>query len=202
METEKTIKRSEQKKENTWALEDIFENDDKWFEELKKCEALIPHIEAFKGTLGQSAQNLYNFMRFSDDMSVRLDALANYACRRNDEDQANSFYIDMRGKIMNLYTAVSGASAFLSPEIIAIDDNTLEAFYKELPELELYRRALDKERLMKDHILSENEEKILASVSQVANSAENINYVFMNADIRFTEVTDSNGKKYILTQGT
>ena len=202
MEPEKTIKRSEQKKENTWALEDIFENDDKWFEELKKCEALIPHIEAFKGTLGQSAQNLYNFMRFSDDMSVRLDALANYACRRNDEDQANSFYIDMRGKIMNLYTAVSGASAFLSPEIIAIDDNTLEAFYKELPELELYRRALDKERLMKDHILSENEEKILASVSQVANSAENINSVFMNADIRFPEVTDSNGKKYILTQGT
>ena len=35
METERIIKRSEQKKEDTWALEDIFESNEKWFEELK-----------------------------------------------------------------------------------------------------------------------------------------------------------------------
>ena len=149
METERIIKRSEQKKEDTWALEDIFESNEKWFEELKACAALIPNIEAFKGKLSESAEQLYNFMKLSDEVSVRLEALANYAFRRNDEDQANSYYIDMRGKVMTLFTAVSSASAFLSPEIISLDDDLLESFYKELPELELYRRAIDKERRMK-----------------------------------------------------
>lgn len=202
METERIIKRSEQKKEDTWALEDIFESNEKWFEELKACAALIPNIEAFKGKLSESAEQLYNFMKLSDEVSVRLEALANYAFRRNDEDQANSYYIDMRGKVMTLFTAVSSASAFLSPEIISLDDDLLESFYKELPELELYRRAIDKERRMKEHILSENEEKILAASSQIAESSENINSVFTNADIKFPSVKDSNGKEYVLTQGT
>lgn len=202
MDTGKIIKRSEQKKEDTWALEDIFESDGKWLEELKQCEALIPKISAFKGTLAQGARQLFDFLRFSDELSVKLDMLANYACRRNDEDQSNSFYIDMRGKIMNLYTAASSASAFGTPEIISIADETLNSFYNELPELELYRRALDKERCMKPHILSEVEEKILASVSQIAQAPENINSVFMNADIKFPEAEDSCGNKHIVTQGT
>lgn len=202
METEKIIKRSEQKKEDTWALEDIFATDEEWFEELQNCEKFISEISKFKGTLSQSAQQLYKFLSFSDDMTIRLEALANYAFRRNDEDQSNSFYIDMRGKIMSLYTKISGASAFETPELIAIDDATLDAFYKELPELELYRRAIDKERLLKAHILSESEEKILALSTQLAQAPENINSVFMNADIKFPSVTDSNGKGYVLTQGT
>ena len=202
MEDQKILKRSEVAAENTWALEDIFATDDKWFEELKNLEGYVQKIISYKGKIGQSADNLYDFMQMSDELSVKLDMIANYAMRKNDEDQANAFYIDMRGKVMALYTRISAAFSFSSPEIIAITEDTLQRFYKQKPELELYRRALDKERIMKDHVLTDDEEKILAAAGEMANAAEDINSVFTNADIKFPNVKDSNGKEYTLTQGT
>lgn len=202
MEDEKILKRSEVAKENTWALEDVFETDEKWFEELKELENYVEKVLSFKGKLGESAESLYNFMQLSDDLSLKLEKLASYAMRRNDEDQANAFYIDMRGKIMMAFTQISAALSYSSPELIAIPDETLENFFNDKPELELYRRALERERLMKEHVLSDAEERILASAGEMSNAAEDINSVFTNADMKFPNVTDSNGKEYPLTGGT
>jgi len=195
-------KRSEVPVENTWRLEDIFPSDEAWAEAYERAGELIPRIAAFRGRLSAAAGDLLAFLRLTDEASLQLSALAEYAFRRSDEDTGNAFYTDMRGKFMKRYTEYAAAASFATPEILSIPDETLDAFYREAPDLELYRRALDRERRRRAHILSDAEERILAASGEMAESAENIRSIFCNADMKFPPVTDADGNERPLTQGS
>lgn len=195
-------KRSEVKKEYTWALEDIFATGDLWNEALEEMREVPQKLAGFAGHLGDSAETLLDYFKFSDEMEVKLDRLAEYCMRRADEDTGNSFYQGMKGRFMGVYVGIASAASFETPELLSIPDETLEGFYKAKPELELYRRKLDKIRSQREHVLSDAEEKLLASVSEVANSAQEIASSFRNADLKFPAIHDKDGNEYKVTQGS
>ena len=196
MSEERIPKRSEVPEQFKWALEDIYATDAKWAEDLQKLKAMPERIAAFKGRLSESADTLYDFMQLSDEISVLCDSLGNYAQRRSDEDTANAKYQGFIGQLMNAYVAVNSAGSFETPEIISIEEDKLQEFYEDKPELKLYKRALDKLRRKKAHILSEAEEKILALTGEMGQSPENIYSMFSDADLRFPDAVDKDGKKF------
>ena len=202
MEIKKNPKRSEVKKENTWATEDIFENDAAWEAAFAAAASYPEKISAFAGKLGQSAASLYEFLRFEDESDLEISKLYSYAHLNSDVDTSNAGYQAMVGRCMSFFSGCAAAGAFATPEILAIPDETLERFYKEEPRLELYRRSLDRVRAKKAHILSEAEEKILAGASEISGTANKIGSLFRNADLRFPDVLDGEGNAHQLTQGT
>lgn len=202
MSEERIPKRSEVPEQFKWALEDIYATDEKWTEDLQKLKAMPERIAAFKGRLSESADTLYDFMQLSDEISVLCDSLGNYAQRRSDEDTANAKYQGFLGQLMNAYVAVNSAGSFETPEIISIEENKLQKFYDDKPELKLYKRALDKLRRKKAHILSEAEEKILALTGEMGQSPENIYSMFSDADLRFPDAVDKDGKAHQVTHGS
>lgn len=169
---------------------------------MQKLKAMPERIAAFKGRLGESADTLYDFMQLSDEISVLCDSLGNYAQRRSDEDTANAKYQGFLGQLMNAYVAVNSAGSFETPEIISIEEDKLQKFYEDKPELKLYKRALDKLRRKKAHILSEAEEKILALTGEMGQSPENIYSMFSDADLRFPDAVDKDGKTHQVTHGS
>ena len=201
MAENKIPKRSEVSEEYTWNLADIFESDDKWSEEYKALNELPAEVEKFRDTLGQSASNLLAYMRLNDEISLRLTKLNGYASCKSDQDTANAFYLDMRSKSISVYVALSGAGAFATPEIMAIPDETLDAFYASEPELERYRRNIYIIRRAKEHILSSAEEKLLAAAGEMAESPDNISGIFRDADLRYPDVADKDGNPHQLTDG-
>ena len=146
--------RSEVPEEYTWNTADIYPSDEAWQAECDALRACPARISAFAGTLGESAAKLLAFLQLDDELSQRIGRLYGYAMLKSDEDVGNSFYQDMRGKAMGVAVAVSSASAFMTPEVMAIDDEKLEGFYKAEPKLETYRRVLYGIRRRKAHILS------------------------------------------------
>ena len=68
--------------------------------------------------------------------------------------------------------------------------------------MKLYKRALDKLRRKKAHILSEAEEKILALTGEMGQSPENIYSMFSDADLRFPDAVDKDGKAHQVTHGS
>lgn len=202
MSEERIPKRSEVPEQFKWALEDIYATDENWAEDLQKLKAMPERIAAFKGRLSESADTLYDFMQLSDEISVLCDSLGNYAQRRSDEDTANAKYQGFLGQLMNAYVAVNSAGSFETPEIISIEEDKLQKFYEDKPELELYKRALDKLRRKKAHILSEAEEKILALTGEMGQSPENIYSMFSDADLRFPDAVDKDGKAHQVTHGS
>ena len=180
----------------------MFESDAAWLAEYEALKVYPEKLSAFRGRLGESAAELLAFMKLSDEIDLRVTVLYGYASCKSDQDTANGTYQDYRGKAMATFIAIDGASAFSTPEIMEIPDDTMERFYKDESELETYRRVITKLRRRREHILSPECEKILAAAGEMAETPENIGSVFRNADITFPDVTDSQGNTHKLTGGS
>lgn len=202
MAEEKVLKREEVAEEYKWKLEDIYSSDEAWAESLEKAEELITRGESFNGKLGESAANLLEFMRYDDESSLVINALWGYASCRGDEDTNVPKYQDFGLRMRNFFVRYSSALAFARPEIIAIDDETIERFYKEERDLELYRLALTRLRREREHTLTESEERIMAAASPLQSAAESTYSLFEGADIKFPAALDSEGNENELTSGT
>ena len=194
--------RSEADPKYTWALEDVYANNDVWKADLEKARALPAQLAAYKGHLGDSAQKLLEFLQLGDDISVLFDALYGYAQRRSDEDTANSLYQGMTSQAMSAMVAVDAASSFETPELLAIPDDKLEQFYQEEPALETYRLALTRIRGKRAHILSDAEEKLLAAAGEMSQAPDSVYSVFADADLKFPSATDKDGNSHPVTHGT
>ncbi len=195
-------KRSEVPEEYTWNLGDIFESDDAWFREYEALKEMPARIEAFRGKLGESAEELLAYFKLDDELDVRIGKLHGYASCKSDQDTGDSFYQDMRGKATSTLVAISSAGAFAVPEIMAIPEDTLSLFFVAQPELETYRRSLYRIRRRAAHILSPGEEKLLAAAGEMANGPDHIGSTFRNAELKFPDVEDGEGVKHQLTNGS
>lgn len=194
--------RSEADPKYTWALEDVYANNDVWKADLEKARALPAQLAAYKGHLGDSAQKLLEFLQLGDGISVLFDSLYGYAQRRSDEDTANSLYQGMTSQAMSAMVAVDAASSFETPELLAIPDDKLEQFYQEEPALETYRLALTRIRSKRAHILSDAEEKLLAASGEMSQAPDSVYSVFADADLKFPSATDKDGNSHPVTHGT
>lgn len=203
MNTNTIPQRSEVPEEFTWNLNDIFPGgDEAWLAEYEALKACPAQLAAYAGRLGESAETLLAWFKLNDEIGLRLEKLYGYASCKGDQDTANAFYQDMRGKALSVLTAISSASAFDSGEILAIPDETLDRFYAEQQELEVYRRSIYRVRRRRAHILSSECEKLLASAGEMDEGPSNIYGMFHNADLRFPSVTDGEGVAHELSDGT
>ena len=173
--------RNEIPEEYTWDLRDLFPGDEAWTAEFQALTALPAEIAAYAGTLRERPGRLLDWLKLSDEVGVRLEKLLGYASRKSDQDIADGFYQDMRSKAVACYVGIAGASAFATPELLAIPDDTLDRFYAECPALEVYRRSLTRIRRMRDHILSPAEEKLLADAGEMAEAPDAIASALRNA---------------------
>ena len=201
-ETTKIRSRTEIPVEDTWAIEDLFINDEAWEQALT---ALLPEKEAlaaYAGHLADDAQTLCDYLTKMEHVNAQGSLLANYCMRCSDVDTRNATYQAMVGKFMGVVVALDAATSFETPEIMAISDETLDSFYAACPDLERYRRYLTDMRRRKEHILSPAEEKLLASAGELAQAPDNIYGMFADADMKFADAADSNGKMHPITQGS
>ena len=202
MEENRIPLRSEIAEADKWAIEDLFASDELWEAELATLEEDNQFLASFAGKLGSDGQTLYHYLDRSEQVNRKLDALANYCMRRADEDTRNATYQAMSGRFMSAMVSLNAACSFETPEIMAIEDAKLDAFYTAEPRLERYRRYLTDARRMKDHVLSAAEEKLLAAAGEMSGAPENIFGAFSDADITFPDAVDGEGKYRPLTQGT
>jgi len=203
MSNSETIRARDQiPQEDTWALEDLYPSDESWEQALSALTARQAEAAAFAGKLGESGETLCAFLHLVEDVDGQTELLANYAMRKADQDTRNATYQAMVGKLMGVLTAVGAAFSFATPEIMAIPEEALEGFYKAAPGLERYRRYLNNERRRKAHTLSAAEERLLAAAGEMANAPDTIFGAFLNADMRYPDAVDSEGKPHALSQST
>lgn len=203
MSNSETIRARDQiPQEDIWALEDLYPSDESWEQALSALTARQAEAAAFAGKLGESGETLCAFLHLVEDVDGQSELLANYAMRKADQDTRNATYQAMVGKLMGVLTAIGAAFSFATPEIMAIPEEALEGFYKAAPGLERYRRYLNNERRRKAHTLSAAEERLLAAAGEMANAPDTVFGAFLNADMRYPDAMDSEGKPHALSQST
>lgn len=193
--------RNEVATEDTWKLEDIFANDEVWEKEFTEVKSMLPGVQEYQGKIGESADQLYNALQLQDKLLERLGRLYTYAHMRYDQDTTNSFYQGFDDRIKNLYSQAGSALAFIVPEILAVDEQKIKSFLAEKEGLKLYEHALEEINLQRPHVLSAEQEALLAEASEVMSSPSNTFGMLNNADLEFPTIKDENGEEVEITHG-
>ncbi|WP_244490639.1 M3 family oligoendopeptidase, partial [Heyndrickxia coagulans] len=193
--------RNEVHDELTWRLEDIFPSDDDWNKEYEAVKEKLAGAASYQGKLGESAEQLYHALQFQDEVTERFGKLYTYAHMRYDQDTTNAFYQGMDSKAKSLAAQVGSAFAFVVPEILSIEEAKLNQFLEAYVPLQLYRHVLEEINEMRPHILSKEEEALLAQVSEVLNTSSTTFGMLNNADLEFPTVIDENGNEVQITHG-
>ena len=201
-ETKKILERSEIAEQDRWAIEDLYLSDEAWMQDLEKLKALSADVATFAGTLGKDAKTLLSYLQKVEEANILLSNLLNYSSRRNDEDTRVGKYQEINGMAMTAYVGYDAATSFETPEIMAIPEAEMTRFYAEEPGLERYRRYLFNIRRHADHVLSAEQEKLMAMAGEMMQSPEDIYSKFADADLTFPDAVDKDGGKHPLSQGT
>ena len=195
------LKRSEVKKEFTWAIEDLYSTDELWEKDYNRLKEMIPQIEEYRGRLSESGKTLLDFLNLYCRLNILMERIYVYANQKYHEDTANSVYQELSDKAEVLNVQLNSALSFATPEILNIPEETLEKFKSEESELREYDFYLKNIIRRKPHVLSAEIEALLADAGEMAASPDNIFSKFNNADLKFPEIKDEDGNPVRITHG-
>ena len=201
-ENQKIPMRSQVKKEDTWAIEDMYATVEDWEKDFAAAKKVAEEAAEYAGRLGESAQALYDWSVLTEKLDCMLSEIYGYASRVKDQDTADAAGQTLSARAMGLYVECSGLISFADPEILSIPEEKLEAFYAEKPELLKYRRSINEVRRYKDHILSPELEKILADAGEMAQAPGTVYSSLVNADLTFDPIKGSNEEELEVTGGS
>lgn len=197
----KLPKRSEVDVELTWKLDDIFASESEWEKALSEVKSLADEIAGFTGRVGESADTLYKVLETYEKGSLKMHLVFGYAFKMRDVDTTSTSAQTLYSKAMSAEVEISEKIAFMEPEIIAVDEETMNKFYTEKPELNKYKIYITEVRRGKEHSLSPELEKLLAGANELAELPYEVFATLGNADLKFPEITNEKGEKVQITNG-
>lgn len=193
--------REELEEEYTWDLESMYENEEAWEKDLNEVVEKSEDFLKYKGKVGESSETLLNILKDRDELYRKVSNINSYASMRLDQDTRLGESQSRADKAMSVFVQIRERTSFIVPEILQIDEETLEKYYEESEELKDYKQNLDNILREKDHVLSIEEENLLAQMGEVANSPQQIYAMLNNADMKFPTIKDENGNDVEITQG-
>lgn len=200
--TEVSVKKREDiAKEDKWAIEDLYANDELWQQDYRQVLKLAEKLKEYQGRLSESSQVLAEFMADYESMSKLSEKVYVYANERLHENTANSVYQELSGKAQSMLVSTGEAMSFFEPELLEIPEKTYEQLM-ESKKLQKYRHFFEETRRQRAHILSKEMEELLAMAGEVTEGPQDIFSMFNNADIQFPPVNTKEGETLPLTHGT
>ena len=177
-----------------WDLTSIYPSDQAWRAAKEKLATELPKLRQFQGTLPSSASRLADALEAQSYFDKELTRLFVYASMSSDQDTRVSTYQGMQQEMIQLGSILGTETAFIEPEILKMDNATIERFLTQEPRLHVFRHYLDDIARRRAHTLSNAEEKLLAGSSVMASGPSSVYGIFADADFPYPSVILSDGK--------
>ena len=180
-------KRSDIDEKFKWDLSSLYGNLDDF---NKDYDYLVNNYLKYKDYEGKlnSAKAILDFLKFDEEFSKKFEAVYCYSSLKFDEDVTNFKYQEISGKLDKLSTDVAEVTSYVVPELMKLSMEDIDKFIKEEKGFKLYKFEFEKLLRGKKHVLSSNEEKLLASFSSPLSSFEEISSFLCNSDIKFKDI--------------
>ena len=183
-----------------WNLKDIFINKAEFNEEKKKLKELLKEINSYKGKLCGSSEKLYNCYKLYEKALEKYEKIYGYGMMYYHLDMSNQEGIKLYKEVESIGTEFSTNTSFMTPEITYTDRKIIEDYLKNDKRLERYKRSILDILEEKDHVLSKEEENLLANYSEIFSGPENTFDILTNAEFKFGNIKDENNKEIELTE--
>jgi oligoendopeptidase F len=185
-----------------WDLTALYPSDQVWRAAKEKLASELPQLRQFQGTLSTSASRLADALETQSKFEKELSRLYSYASMSSDQDTRVSAYQGMEQEMIQLSSVLGTESAFIEPEILKMDNPSIERFLRQEPRLAVYRHYLEDIARRRAHTLSNEEEKLLAGASVMASGPSSVYGIFADADFPYPSVTLSDGKSVKLDKAS
>ena len=192
--------RKDMNPEFMWDFTHIFPTKEAWEAAYKEAEAMTAGLAAYEGTLGESAAALQKGLDAVNAAGEKLERVYLYAMLHKAGDNGDPEYQAMDARCTTLYVSFQMAIAFLTPEILSIPEETLAAYMKE-EGLATYRHMVEDMCRARAHTLDAARERMLAQLSDAAQTPDNSFTMLESVDMTFPAITDEAGNEVTLTHG-
>ncbi len=201
-----------------WNLADIYPTVEAWQADVDMLNKEVEKLADFKGTLGESSENLYTALKTGNDLTKTLWQAWVYASNKSNENLNISENQAMLQQMRSLGTKFGEVTAYFEPEILEIPKEKMDRFFAEIPALKEAQKSevpdmnpddklglqqfdifIDNIQRLREYTLTEAEEKILASFGLIASNQNEVFGIFNNAEKPFPKVTLSTGEEVELT---
>lgn len=185
-----------------WNLTDLFENKEEFYKAKEKMQKDLKEIEKYKGILCDSAENLYQCYNIYEKILIDFDKIYSYGMFSYHLNMADQEGIKLFKEVENLSSEFNTATSYITPEITFTDEAIINKYLEEDKRLKRYERDIKDTLEKKKHILSKEEENLLANYSEVFSGPENIYDILTNAEFKFGTLINENGEEVELTDAT
>ena len=202
MEEVKAVpKREECDPKYQWHIEDLYASDDLWQKDYELLEKSIPELASYEGRLGESVHTFLEYMNKKQEIMKRFEAVYVYANQKYHEDTGNAVYQKLTAQAQMLSLKLSSVTVFEEPELLAVGKETVDGWFEETEDMELYRRFFYELFRQQEHVLSKEMEAVLADVSDMSEDISNIFSMFNNADVKFPSIKGKDGEEIPVSHG-
>ena len=182
-----------------WNLTDIFKSTEDFENTIKQLQKNLETVKTYQGELAKSSENLYNCYNAYEKALENYEKIYAYGMLKFHLNMADSENIKLYKRCEAIGTEFEKTLSFMTPEITEIDTNKLLKFIEENEKLKRYEREIKEIIKEKEHVLSKQEENLLAMYSEVFSAQENVFDILTNTEFNFGEITEENGKKTKMT---
>lgn len=185
-----------------WNAPSVFASVEVW---KAACDALkddLPRLAAFQGHLGDGPETIERAVDVLEDLIVRAGQVVVYATMSHAVDMADQAANRMASQARGLYGQLQAAAAFIDPELLTLDRDTLERWMRERPRLAMLRHYIDDLYRQQAHVRSPEVEELLGMLGDPFSGPAMTAGVLTNADFAFAPAINSEGREIPVTQGT
>ncbi len=182
------MQREDIEKRLTWDTSLIYKNDDEFYKEIEESKKIADDLTNYKDKITKNADTLLDFLKDYENLMRKLYKAGVYASLKGDEDTRVSKYQEMTQTISIVDSEISQKLSFITPEILGEDYEKIKSLLEEKEELKVYDHYFEDLFRSKDHVLSEDQEKIIASFSKLRENPVTTYMIFSNADMKFPSV--------------
>ena len=185
-----------------WDLSAIYADEAAFEADYAKAEKMVEAFRAHEATMTQSAAEFLATLTDLVALEGKIEKLWQYASLRFSVDTSDNAAQALNTKARNLAVAAGEASWFVTPYILKLDTETVDAWFAELPALAPFRRMVDKILPEKEHTLSDECEILMSRMQDALGSHTGIRSVFTNSDMRFGKIRSEDGRQVELTDAS
>ncbi len=181
-----------------WDLTAIYSSDEAWREAKRTFTDTLAGIKLYQDTLNTSAERLAGCLDLLNRLNVEFARMFAYANLSLDQDMRAASNAALQQETDQLGAVFGEKTAFIEPEILAIDSAIVRSFLGSNRKLEPHRHYLDDLLRRQAHTGTEGEERIIAAAELMSDAPSSIRDLLFNADFPYPKVTLANGRTVTL----
>ncbi len=174
-----------------WDLSPLCSSDEDFYKGLEKVNEYIKKFKNFENKLNNK-ETILKFFKLDEEFDDLIEPLYMYVHLKHDEILSDRKRNEMSEKISHILSELSVETSFVTTELHELPDEIIDDILQD-KRFKDYDRMFENIKKEKIHMLSKEEEKLLAGMSFLGGFSSNMRNL-SDVDITFEKVKDSKGK--------